>query len=111
VQKVKVGMVALLLCQSLVVSNIGAEEKQEKLRDPTRPLGLIAQKEAGVKLELQAVFIRDNSREAVINGRRVNVGDNIFGALVVRIDEKSVTYRKEGKIGKLVLRDSVFVTN
>ena len=84
-----------------------AEEQSEKLRDPTQPLGFVAQKATLPKLELQAVFIRGDIREAVINGKRVKIGETVAGAEVLTIDDKSVAYRRNGVIAKLSLRDSV----
>lgn len=94
-----------MLLASVPISHAG--EQREKLRDPTEPLGFVTQKAAQSKLELQAVFIRGNTREAVINGKRVKVGDSIGGATVLSIDEKSVAYRRHGSSVRLHLRDSV----
>lgn len=95
----------------MLVRPVWAQDAQESLRDPTRPLGFAAQKAAEARLELQAIFIRDNTKEAVINGKSVSVGESVSGAVVTKIDEKSVRYRKAGKTGTLKLRESVFPGN
>lgn len=109
-RKAKFITLVFLWLFSLILPAV-AQEAKESLRDPTRPLGLSVQKTAEARLELQAIFIRDKSKEAVINGQSVREGDSVSGALITGIDEKTVSYRKAGKSGKLKLRDSVFPGN
>lgn len=87
--------------------SVADEAQTRPLRDPTQPLDFVAQKATQTKLELQAVFIRGNSKEAVISGKQVGVGGKVLGAEILAINEKSVVYRREGTTGRLQLRDNI----
>jgi hypothetical protein len=44
-------------------------------------------------LGLQAVMVHGTSRQAIINGRGVQVGDSVDGAEVIRIEQRTVVVR------------------
>lgn len=81
----------------------------ESLPDPTRPPAsariapTAAAPDADAKLELRAIFFADDRRFAVLNGRRVEVGDRVAGAEVVAIDVDRVRLRREGETLELEL--------
>ena len=69
-----------------------------ELSDPTRPArsqrpSPSVTEEA--ELTLYAVMLSDHRRVAVINGRRVQLGDRVFGARVVEIGLSGVRLRRE----------------
>jgi hypothetical protein len=71
------------------------------LRDPTRPPDSLSV--AGDVVEpgpsrwrLQGMFYRDGSRSALVNGRRVGVGDRVDGARVVSVDDRAVVLQRDG---------------
>ena len=69
---------------------------KETLRDPTRPFSQqLSTRSPQQKFELQAVFRSADRRVAVVNGRRVVVGDKVDGATVIAIaaDSLSLEYR------------------
>ena len=108
----KVIVVAVFLISANVTGfAFAADNSKESLRDPTRPLGAFAIKAAKAKLDLQALFLRDASREAVINGKRVKVGGVVNGVYILKINEKSVEYQRDGITRTLYLRASVIEKN
>ena len=80
------------------------------LVDPTRPHGWrapeMAQDEKGepaaAVLKLQGTFHMAGRRSAVINGRRVGVGDRVSGAEVVEIGKDRVVLEVDGESIELV---------
>ncbi|MBT0586867.1 hypothetical protein [Alteromonas oceanisediminis] len=65
------------------------------LVDPTRPLdstGTVADLNTatGEPLMLEAIFIHNNSRRAVINGVSLHEGESHLGALVLQVNSTSV---------------------
>lgn len=70
----------------------------ETLRDPTRPFSPIVSRRSPVqKFELQAVFRSSDRRIAVLNGRRVAVGDQVDGATVLAIGSNSLSLEYRGE--------------
>ena len=84
---------ALLLAAASIVS-------AEELRDPTRPHTYTVERAtvAGVpRFSINAIFVSDERRLAIINGERVQVGDRVSGATVVSIEKEQVTLSVSGK--------------
>jgi MSHA biogenesis protein MshK len=77
------------------------------LVDPTRPVAFVAPagglREGERKLQLQAIYVGEMRREAVINGRTVRVGDTLEQAKILAIGPGRVSYSKNGNEGELVL--------
>ncbi|MDJ0919133.1 MAG: general secretion pathway protein GspB [Woeseiaceae bacterium] len=78
-----------------LVSVVSAEE----LRDPTRPHTYKPGRtvEGVPSFSVNAIFISDDRRLAIINGERVRVGDVVAGARVVSIEKEQVTLSASGK--------------
>jgi hypothetical protein len=83
-------MVAILvgLAHPFAIAEDGA------LNDPTRPLGALATATGSglsiVPLILQAIFVRDGSSSAIINGISLRVGDSAFGYTLKEIGPQAV---------------------
>jgi MSHA biogenesis protein MshK len=70
----------------------------ETLRDPTRPF--VAQSPAQIvnaRFSVNAIFVSDDRRIAVVNGQRVKPGDTVGGAKVVEISGDEVRLVYDGK--------------
>jgi len=69
-----------------------------ELPDPTRPSYVIGSaQDAGspaAALTLSAVFISGDTRIAVVNGRRVRVGETVDDATVSRIERDRVSFTR-----------------
>lgn len=72
----------------------------EVLQDPTKPLGL-PKKQARAKAEISyrlSYILRAADRNlAIVNGKKVAVGDMVSGAKVVAISSDSVTLSVNGR--------------
>lgn len=88
----------------------------EKLVDPTRPIGYSAPKNQ-VQIQQQAspaeqewtlntTLVSPYQKIAMINGKRLKVGDDINGAKVIMIDHQKVDLRREGKLFTIKLHNS-----
>ena len=79
----------------------------EIFRDPTRPpnmQSIISDKETEVTKSgprLQAIIISENRRSAIISNRSFNIGDNIGGAKIIRINESEVVLRTGDRLQTL----------
>lgn len=98
----KVLVIGLLVCVSAWA------EKPVSMRDPTTPLGYQATVAARTQLKLQAVYTSSGRNEAIVNGLKVRVGDVIAGATILKIEDKRVTYRRDGRLAVLQLRPSIY---
>jgi len=91
----------------LVVQSHG--ESRVQLLDPTRPQGWRVSEQAQVqpddrsveKLKLQGTFSLAGERSAMISGKRVVVGDEVSGAVVVEINRDTVVLRVAGETVEL----------
>jgi Tfp pilus assembly protein PilP len=87
----------------------GHGESRNRLLDPTRPQGWQVSERAGVQpldesveqLKLQGTFSIAGERSAMISGKRVAVGDEVSGALVVEINRDKVVLRVAGETVEL----------
>ncbi len=81
--------VALLLVPLLLVG--GESHAQDPFRDPTRPYSAPeAINAAPARFAVNAIINSDKRRLAIVNGRRVGVGDSIDGAVVQTIGTREV---------------------
>lgn len=89
----------------------------EKLVDPTRPDGYSApitenkiQQQGDTTAEnewiLNTTLVSPYQRIAMINGKRLQVGDDINGAEVFNIDHQKVDLLRDGKIFTIKLSNS-----
>ena len=71
----------------------------EELRDPTRPHTFNPGRtvEGLPSFTVNAIFVSEERRLAIINGERVQVGDVVSGARVVSIQKEQVTLSASGK--------------
>lgn len=77
---------------------------QETLRDPTRPYSAPVMLDASpARFVVNAIVNSDKRRLAIINGRRVGVGDEIGGASVVAIRMGEVVLRVDDEEQTLTL--------
>lgn len=95
----------------------------EMLVDPTRPLDrqgvLSGDEELGAdqfrflekKYTVDSILIKPNIKIAVVNAKRVGLGDTIDGASVVAIERGQVTLEVSGERRVIQLRQDVIKTN
>jgi len=84
-------------------------ESSGQLFDPTRPKGWQASEQARIKpldpsveqLKLQGTFSLAGERSAMISGKRVMVGDEVSGAVVLEINRDKVVLRVAGETVEL----------
>jgi len=70
----------------------------EILRDPTRPYSPKARELAARPVfTLNAVIVSAERRVAIVNGRRVGVGDSVDGAMVIAIEKTQLVLEQDGK--------------
>ncbi|MGB5353169.1 MAG: hypothetical protein WBN32_06105 [Woeseia sp.] len=66
-----------------------------ELQDPTRPsyavAGAVVEASSGA-LHVSAIFISGERRIAIINGRRLRVGETVNGAIVSKIEQDRVSF-------------------
>lgn len=80
----------------LLVCFASAAANAELFRDPTMPLSY-QQKRQATNFDLQAIFSRDKSFSAIVNGKTLHLGDHFDGWQVSGIDRHSVTFSKGGE--------------
>lgn len=102
-------MLSLLLLAALPCAILAASDDTQALPDPTRPVlydfnaaaasgGLLGSFFATAPTyTLGSVLIREQTRIAVINGKRVQVGDSVDGARVRRIEPDGVVLDQNGE--------------
>ena len=96
----------------MILAGAGPQAQAEPaavLVDPTRPHGWQAvttpdgeSEPAAVVFKLQGTFNMAGRRSAVINGRRVGVGDRVSGAEVIEIGKDRVVLEVDGEDMELV---------
>ena len=106
-------LLAILICLAgapAVADRIDGEE----LKDPTRPYGISIEVPVvsvnANRFRLQFVRAGDDSAVAVINERRLEIGDTIDGALVKNIERDHVTLDLNGQEIEIRLGNSVSKT-
>lgn len=94
--------ISLLVLMLLLVS--GHSLAQEPMRDPTRPYSAPVMLNASpARFKVNAIVNSDKRRLAIVNGRRLGVGDEIGGAVVVAIRASEVVLRVDGEEKTLTL--------
>lgn len=75
------------------------------LRDPTTPLDLVNEPEESALPEflLQATFVLRQNRSAIINGKRMKMGQSVAGFVLVEIKDRYVELRKDHVSVKIFL--------
>ena len=101
----------ILLVLSAILGLVAHSQGESggRLLDPTRPHGWQVAEQAEVqahdgpveKLTLQGTFSLAGERSAMISGKRVVVGDEVSGALVMQINRDTVVLRVAGEIVEL----------
>lgn len=84
-------------------------ESSGQLLDPTRPKGWQVSEQARIQpldptveeLKLQGTFSLAGERSAMISGKRVMVGDEVSGAVVLEINRDKVVLRVAGETVEL----------
>lgn len=98
---------AALVCCAAWLAACGVARADDRLVDPTAPPASIAnaahrvEPKTAAPLQLQSVLISGARRVAVIDGRRVRVGDAVGGAVVAAIEPTEV--RLDGPAGAVRL--------
>lgn len=112
----------LLLLAVLPGALFAASDDLQTLPDPTRPVLYDFQAAAAsgnlldsfftptASYTLSSVLIREQARIAVVNGKRVQVGDDVDGARVQRIDPAGVILDQNGEQITLALYASSIKT-
>lgn len=99
---------------ALLLSAAASARAGEALPDPTRPpaeaLPASPTPEAAApsRLELRAIFHAEDRRLALLDDRRVGVGDRVGDATVIAIESDRVRLRKAGEIVEIELVSSAF---
>lgn len=73
-----------------------ASHANDLLRDPMRPyVAPVTKATVNVRFKVNAIFVSDERRVAILNGRRVYQGDQVDGATVTEIlaDSVRLNYR------------------
>lgn len=82
----------------LVLVLLPAAASRAELADPTRPGYAVGSTQDAASpaaaLTLSAVFISGDTRIAVVNGRRVRIGETVDGATVSRIERDRVSFTR-----------------
>ena len=82
----------------------GMASAQEVLRDPTRPYTAPEHSPAApVRYAVNAIINSDQRRLAIVNGRRVGIGDTVDGAEVKAIHKSEVVLLVDGREKTLTL--------
>lgn len=79
----------------------------EVLQDPTKPLGLPKMQPkatAEISYRLSYILRSENRNLAIVNGKKVAVGDTVSGAKVLAISSDSVTLSVKGKTRVLAMK-------
>ena len=78
---------------------------QEHFRDPTRPYSArnVVYASTPATFKINALIVSDERRLAIVNGRRVHIGDAIGGATVVGITKHELTLDIGGERRTLTL--------
>lgn len=93
----------------LVLSATLSAGASANLPDPTRPVtaaqlaGTASTVPGAETLTLQSVLIAGDRQLAIINGRRVQVGDTIGRSRVIHIDAGEVQLRRDGQLQTLTV--------
>ncbi|NNF15767.1 MAG: hypothetical protein HKN70_03415 [Gammaproteobacteria bacterium] len=89
-------IILFLVCAFTAVGTSSAAE----LHDPTRPDNAIVAPigEPVARFVVSAIFVSDNRRVAIVNGKTVTTGDRIGSATVRAIDTHSVKLHYRNKI-------------
>ena len=81
---------------------LGSATTEAELPDPTRPYVYQSPRVAAApRLQLNAIIVSDERKLAIIDGKRLRVGDDIGGATLVSISKNEVELERGGQ--KLVL--------
>lgn len=82
----------------LLLSTIGADAAAEILRDPTRPYTAPEYfQQARPDFKVNAIIVSSKRQIAIINGKRVGVGEQINGATVVSIAKRELVLDVSGR--------------
>ena len=105
----KVDTVVLLMTIVCVLgtntSTAGGSTRWTHLRDPTTPLDLVNEPEESALPEflLQATFVQRQNRSAIINGKRLKMGQSVAGFVLVEIKDRYVELRQDHVSVKIFL--------
>ncbi len=96
----------MLACLSMLALGLTAEARDQVPTDPTRPPSAAEVRaffgegtdsvDARESLQLQSILVSNQRRSAIINDRRVSIGDRIGNAEVIAIDADRVRLRRDG---------------
>ena len=89
-----------------LIAFIPLSAQADQLRDPTTPLGAVAQARENTP-QLQAILLRNGQRKVIINGELLAEGQSISGFTIERITEQSVRLRSSDGPLLLQLRQKV----
>jgi len=95
----RIALATLLMC----VTTAGLAD--ELFRDPTRPYtARPTYASVPSQFKVNAIIVSDDRRLAIVNGRRVSVGDAVGGATVTAITKHELTLDVGGETRTLRLR-------
>jgi len=70
----------------------------EILRDPTRPyVPYLRGSAAAPRFEVNAIIVSPKRKVAIVNGRRVGIGESVDGATIIAIEQKELVLEQDGK--------------
>ena len=87
-----------ILLTLMVLGTTNSVNADEVLRDPTRPYRVTAtQSREAPRFTVNAIFISDQRRIAIVNGQRVAIGGHVGGATVIAINKDQLILNIDGK--------------
>ncbi len=82
----------------LLLGSMSSDAAAEILRDPTRPYSAPQHvKQARPNFKVNAIIVSSKRQIAIINGKRVGVGEQINGATVVSIAKRELVLDVGGR--------------
>ncbi len=89
----------------LLIVKAGTGFAQETLRDPTRPYSApVTVDVPPARFEVNAIINSDKRSLAIVNGRRVGIGDEIDGARVLAISKGEIVLEIDEQERTLTLK-------
>ena len=93
-------------------SDLFAQELVHDLTDPTRPATRISAPDSGHHknngvYKVSQIYISQKQQMAIVNGRKVKMGDSVDGAEVLAVKSGSVSLLVDGSITKFTIIPSI----
>ena len=94
-----------IVLTALLMNVATATLAEELFRDPTRPyIARPTYASVPSRFKVNAIIVSDDRRLAIVNGRRVGIGDSVGGATVTAIKKHELTLDVAGEARTLRLK-------